>query len=137
MSIRQSKASKINRGLLFGMMFLAVIVFGCVFAMLYVSFEKTDIEARVTSFYEVSISRDFGGDSLLVFINDSMVFTGTVPSGMEKDTVLHAGGSVGEIQMMSVADLSTGESLNENLPKEPSKIFVEKPEGISIRTENK
>ncbi len=139
MSIRQNKASRVNRGLLYGMMILAVIVFGCVFALLYLSYHKPDTTARETNFYEINISQMFKGDSLIIYINDSILFTGTIPVSADTDTdiILHAEGCKEEASMVSISDISTGETLNENLPEEPSKIFIEKTTGISIRTEKK
>ena len=42
MSLRNNKATKLNRYMMFGMFFLGIIVLGCVFAFLYLSFNKTD-----------------------------------------------------------------------------------------------
>lgn len=137
MSIRQNKASRVNRGLLLGMMFLAVVVFGSVFALLYLSYQKPEATARETDFYEISLSQAFKGDSLIVSVNDSILFSGIMPTSVKTDMVFHAEGSKEELSMMSIADLSAGKTLNENLPEEPSKIFIEKTDGISIRTEKK
>lgn len=42
MSLRNNKATRLNRYMMFGMLFLGIIVIGCVFAFLYLSFNKTD-----------------------------------------------------------------------------------------------
>lgn len=42
MSLRNNKATRLNRYMMFGMFFLGIIVLGCVFAFLYLSFNKTD-----------------------------------------------------------------------------------------------
>lgn len=40
MALRNNKASQLNRYMMFGMFFLAFVVFGCVFAFLYLSTNK-------------------------------------------------------------------------------------------------
>ncbi|MBQ9665394.1 MAG: hypothetical protein IJ635_07545 [Bacteroidaceae bacterium] len=42
MSLRNNKATRLNRYMMFGTLFLGVIVLGCVFAFLYLSYNKTD-----------------------------------------------------------------------------------------------
>lgn len=42
MSLKNNKAAKLNQYMMFGMFFLGLIVIGCVFAFLYLSFNKTD-----------------------------------------------------------------------------------------------
>ena len=42
MSLRNNKATRLNRYMMFGMFFIGIIVLGCVFAFLYLSFNKTD-----------------------------------------------------------------------------------------------
>ena len=40
MSMRKNKAARLNRYLMFGTFFLGIIVLGCVFAFLYLSFNR-------------------------------------------------------------------------------------------------
>jgi hypothetical protein len=42
MSLRNNRAAKLNRYMMFGMFFLGIIVLGCVFAFLYLSYNRTD-----------------------------------------------------------------------------------------------
>lgn len=42
MSLRNNKAAKLNRYMMFGMFFLGIIVLGCVFGFMYLSFNKED-----------------------------------------------------------------------------------------------
>lgn len=65
MSLRNNRAAKLNRYMMFGMFFLGIIVLGCVFAFLYLSYNRTDNpfvqqpqEERVT-------------DSIVLLVNDT------------------------------------------------------------------
>lgn len=42
MSLHNNRAAKLNRYMMFGMFFLGIIVLGCVFAFLYLSYNRTD-----------------------------------------------------------------------------------------------
>ena len=65
MSLRNNRAVKLNRYMMFGMFFLGIIVLGCVFAFLYLSFNKTD-----NPFVQ---QPEDGGvtDSIVLIVNDS------------------------------------------------------------------
>ena len=66
MSLRNNRAAKLNRYMMFGMFFLGIIVLGCVFAFLYLSFNKTDNPF-------VQQSEDEGvTDSIVLIVNDSV-----------------------------------------------------------------
>ena len=41
MSLRNNKATRLNRYMMFGTLLLGILVLGCVFAFLYLSFDKT------------------------------------------------------------------------------------------------
>lgn len=133
--MHKSKASKVNSRLLYGMMFLAVVVFGCVFVLLYMSYQKTDETECRADFYDIYVSSAFNGDSIAVYVDDSILFMGLVSTS--DDIVLHAEGRKNENSMISVEDVAAEETCNENLPQEPSRIFIEKINGISIRAEKK
>ena len=66
MSLKNNRAAKLNRYMMFGMFFLGIIVLGCVFAFLYLSFNKTDNPF-------VQQSEDEGvTDSIVLIVNDSV-----------------------------------------------------------------
>ena len=66
MSLRNNRATRLNRYMMFGMFFLGIIVLGCVFAFLYLSFNKTDNPF-------VQQSEDEGvTDSIVLIVNDSV-----------------------------------------------------------------
>lgn len=123
MSLRNSKSARTNRSMLFGMMFLAVIVLGSVFAMLYLSFEKNS-EAKDAPLYTMSISPALIGDSLMIVVNDSVIFNGMVtPLNTGEEKVLTAP-SAGEQNMISIVNLTTGETLHDNMPPAPITLTI-------------
>ena len=65
MSLRNNKATRLNRYMMFGMFFLGIIVLGCVFAFLYLSFNKTD-----NPFVQQPQGDDVP-DSIIFIVNDS------------------------------------------------------------------
>lgn len=62
MSLRNNRAAKLNRYMMFGMFFLGIIVFACVFAFLYMAYSKTG-----TPFEQ----QEGAADSILLIVNDS------------------------------------------------------------------
>ena len=65
MSIRNNKAARLNRYMMFGMFFLGIIVLGCVFGFLYLSFNKTD-----NPFVQSPQTGEMR-DSIVVLVSDS------------------------------------------------------------------
>lgn len=61
----KNKATRLNRYMMFGMFFLGTIVLGCVFAFLYLSFNKTD-----NPFVQQPQNGDVP-DSIIFIVNDS------------------------------------------------------------------
>ncbi|MBR1668551.1 MAG: hypothetical protein IJ693_09770 [Bacteroidaceae bacterium] len=66
MSLRNNKATRLNRYMMFGMFFLGIIVLGCVFAFLYLSFNKSD-----NPFVQQPQEGEVATDSILFIVNDS------------------------------------------------------------------
>ena len=68
MSLRNNKATRLNRYMMFGTLFLGVIVLGCVFAFLYLSYNKTDnpfVQQPNTEHEATAV------DSIVFIVNDS------------------------------------------------------------------
>lgn len=65
MSMRNNKAAKLNRYMMFGTFFLGIIVLGCVFAFLYLSFNK-DANPFVQQPSDSQVA-----DSIVFIVNDS------------------------------------------------------------------
>ena len=66
MSLRNNRAVKLNRYMMFGMFFLGIIVLGCVFAFLYMSYSKTD-----NPFAGQPKEEEGTTDSIVLIVNDS------------------------------------------------------------------
>ena len=65
MNLRNNKATRLNRYMMFGTFFLGIIVLGCVFGFLYLSFNKTD-----NPFVQNPETSDMP-DSIVVLVSDS------------------------------------------------------------------
>jgi len=65
MSLRNNRAAKLNRYMMFGMFFLGIIVLGCVFAFLYLSYNRTD-NPLVQQPQEEGVT-----DSIVLLVNDT------------------------------------------------------------------
>ena len=65
MSLRNNKAARLNRYMMFGTLFLGILVLGCVFAFLYLSYNKTD-----NPFVEQP-EEEGAADSIVLIVNDS------------------------------------------------------------------
>ena len=66
MSLRNNKAAKLNRYMMFGMFFLGIIVLGCVFAFLYMAYEGQGARSEGQE-----VTEPIATDSLLLIVNDS------------------------------------------------------------------
>ena len=65
MSLRNNKATKLNRYMMFGTIFLGILVLGCVFGFLYLSFSKE------SNPFVGQPSADGMADSIMLLVNDS------------------------------------------------------------------
>ncbi|MBO7570091.1 MAG: hypothetical protein J6T11_07050 [Bacteroidaceae bacterium] len=62
MSLKNNKAARLNRYMMFGTLFLGILVLGCVFAFLYLSYNiPSEDETPQTS----------TADSIVLIVNDS------------------------------------------------------------------
>lgn len=66
MSLRNNKAARLNRFMMFGMFFLGIIVLGCVFAFLYLAYNKNE-----NPFVNQPQDQGKAQDSIILIINDS------------------------------------------------------------------
>lgn len=66
MSLRNNRAAKLNRYMMFGMFFLGIIVLGCIFAFLYLSYNRTD-----NPFVQQPQEEGITTDSIVLLVNDT------------------------------------------------------------------
>lgn len=121
--MKPSKASRLNKAMMFGMIIMAIIVFGCVFAMLYLSYDNTEEQSEKQDLYSISFDESLNGDSIIISINDSIVFHDIATN----DTTVSASG-YSEQNMISISDISDGTTINENLPTESLSLDINKNE---------
>lgn len=121
-----SKAAKFNRQMMGGMAIFAVLLLGCVFGMLYYSFRNVEDKRVIKNLYSVRFDKGLK-DSVEVAVNDSVLF-----KGIANDTLfLSANGSPSQ-NMISVSDITTGETCNENLAVEPTMVVVSRNDKLKI-----
>jgi len=70
MALRNNKAANLNRYMMFGMFFLGIIVLGCVFGFMYLSFNKEDNPLKQNTDSVVDSIQN-GSPSIILEISDS------------------------------------------------------------------
>ena len=114
-----NKATRFNRKMTMASAVFAIILLGCVFGMLYYSFQNVkDKSKTIKNLYSIRFDKGLT-DSLSVAVNDSVVFT-----GITNDTVFVAADGDNKQNMISVEDFTTKQSLNSNLPAERSAVII-------------
>jgi hypothetical protein len=123
--MRQNKAARTNKNFLTATMLLAIVVLGSVSILWYVAFsnekEKKDLIEKEK--YEIHINSTLIGDSIGIMLNGSTLFFGTITSS---DTQVKRNNGNPTGNMISVADAKTGNTINEDLPDNPSVIDISK-----------
>lgn len=77
MSLRNNKAVRLNRFMMYGTLLLGILVIGCAFAFLYMAYNKPDDQ-------QTGQNAD-GADSLLFLVSDStlVIENDSVPVGTD------------------------------------------------------
>ncbi len=109
-----------------GMAVFAVLLLGCVFGLLYYSFRNVEDKRVIKDLYGVRFEKGMT-DSVEVAVNDSVLFCGAA-----NDTLFLRGNGNAVQNMLSVHDLTTGETVNENLPVEPTSVIVSPKEKLKV-----
>lgn len=108
---------------------LVIAVFIVVLIFLYIAFKfKRDAE-KVDTYdgrYEIIISKDFAGQDISVYVNDSLLLNQVMP-----DSAMHVAISkFAEENMLMIVDNQTDNGTPFNLNPEGSKVTVKNTEGI-------
>ena len=107
-------------------LFIAVLVVCGIF--LYMAFTfKRDANKKVTyeGRYHIEVSNDFAGESLSVYVNDSLLWNQAMP-----DTLVTLGiDRFAEENALLIVDNTTDTATPFNLDKKGSKVVVKKQEG--------
>ena len=120
------KAAKFNKQMMSGMAVFAVLLLGCVFGMLYYSFRNVEDKRVISNLYSVRFEKGMT-DSVEVVVNDSVLF-----KGIANDTVFLRANGIPSQNMISISDITTGETCNQNLPVEPTSVVVSRKEKLTV-----
>ena len=136
--MRQNKAARTNKNFLTATMLLAIVVLGSVSILWYVAFsnEKEKKGLIEKEKYEIHINSTLIGDSIGIMLNGSTLFFGTITPS---DTLAKRNNGNPTGNMISVADARTGNTINEDLPDNPSVIDISKDSTgrLTITTQEK
>ena len=116
------------------MVFNAVLFFAVLFItalFLYLAYTlKRDTDKKVTyeGQYHIEMSKDFAGESLSVYVNDSLLMNRTMPDTLVAFDLQR----FAEGHALIVVDNVTDTATPFNLDKEGSKVVVKKQEGEII-----
>ncbi|MBO4598142.1 MAG: hypothetical protein J5676_09765 [Bacteroidaceae bacterium] len=115
----QSKASKVNRSFMWGVAFMAVAVFGVVFIFMNMCLERMAVKQYQES-YGIELQSGFVGDSIKVYVNDSLLYNKVV----QRDSVKIPIRRFEDNSMLMVVDARTDLTGSFNLSKQSENIIV-------------
>jgi hypothetical protein len=123
---------RVNRSFMLMNAILAFALFAIVILFLYISFRfqrKADRPHVYSEAYVVSVSPSLAGDSLSVYLNDSLLFARTVPADGLRDTVQRWT----EENLLMVVDHANGDRVIPfPLQAEPGQVVIERGEDGEI-----
>lgn len=120
-SINSNKQFMVGNGILaFGVFFIV-----CLFLYLGFRFQKKDGEQAFQDIYTVCVEKSMAGDSISVYINDSLLMNQTTTDADRKFQVLR----FAEESMLMVVDNQTEEITPFNLNPKGSLIRIQKKNG--------
>ena len=125
-----SKSIESNKQFMVGNGLLAFGVFFIVCLFLYLGFrsqKKTGGEQTYKDIYEICLTKSFAGDSLNIFINDSLIMARTMT--MNNTDITFQINRFAEENALMVVDAKTDIMTPFNLSKEGGKVTVEKKNG--------
>ncbi|WP_455673011.1 hypothetical protein [Phocaeicola sp.] len=114
-----------NKQFMVGNGIMAFGVFAVVIIFLYMSFRfKRDADRVITyeGVYNIEITKDFAGDSISVYLNDSLLLNRTLPDASLKLEVKR----FAEDNVLMVVDNATDKTSPFNLKPEGSRVEVKK-----------
>lgn len=110
-----------------GILAFVVFVIACLF--LYVSFQlKRDKDKEVTyeGKYLVEISKDFAGEDISVYLNDSLLMKGIMPDTLTQTSI----DQFADENILMIVDNTTDNTTPFNLNPDGSRVTVKKTAGI-------
>ena len=132
-----SKSIESNKQFMLGNGLLAFGVFFIVFLFLYLGFrseKKIVPEQSFKDIYSITVTNNFAGDSLNIFINDSLLLSKKIADSNIKFQI----NRFAEENMLMVVDSKTDLITPFNLSKEGGEIIIDKKNGKTffLYTEN-
>ena len=115
----QNKASRFNRSFMWGVAFMAVAVFGVVFIFMNMCLERMAVKQYQES-YGIELQSGFVGDSIKVYVNDSLLYNKVV----RRDSVKIPIRRFEDNSMLMVVDARTDLTGSFNLGKQSENIIV-------------
>ena len=113
---------------------LMFVLFAIVFIFLYMAYQfKRDANRKITyeGDYSIELNDDFLGDSLSIYVNDSILFKQTV----KDSTTLLQINRFAEEHMLMVVDAQTDRATSFNLSDKGSRVKVSKSQNEIVFTE--
>lgn len=124
-----------NKQFMVGNGLLAFAVFAVIIIFLYISFRfqrKVDKIVTYEGMYRIELSADFAGDSLSLYLNDSLLLNRIMPDAILKLEV----GRLAENNVLMVVDKRTDRTSPFNLSPKGSRVEVKK-EGDRVYIEER
>ena len=133
-----SKSIESNKQFMLGNGLLAFGVFFIVFLFLYLGFrseKKITTEQSFKDIYIINVTENFAGDSINIFINDSLLLA----KKMDNSNIKFQINRFAEENMLMVVDCKTDLISPFNLSKEGGELSIDKKNGkiFFMYTENK
>ena len=112
-----------------GVLFIAVIAITVLFLYLAYTFKRDAERKRTyTGTYHIEVSTDFAGQSLSIYMNDSLLMNGIIPDTLVTLDI----DRFAEEHVLMIVDNLTDATTPYNLNKEGSMMVVKKSEGEII-----
>lgn len=128
----QNKASRFNRSFMWGVAFMAVAVFGVVFIFMNMCLERMAVKQYQES-YGIELQSGFVGDSIKVYVNDSLLYNKVV----QRDSVKIPIRRFEDNSMLMVVDARTDLTGSFNLGKQSENIIVRRNADKSLLSRRK
>ncbi|MBQ0061418.1 MAG: hypothetical protein MJZ69_05905 [Bacteroidaceae bacterium] len=113
-----------NRQFAVGIFVLVFVVLCVVVIFLMMCYDRMGKQTSTKDYYEIELNRGFAGDSLILAVNDSVLFNGVVT----QDTLKLSFKPFDESHMLSVGDPVTGMAQNNTISIPKGRIILKRTE---------
>ena len=110
-----------------GVLFIAVIAITVLFLYLAYTFKRDAERKRTyTGTYHIEVSTDFAGQSLSIYMNDSLLMKGIMPDTLTQTSI----DKFADENILMIVDNATDNTTPFNLNPDGSRVTVKKTAGI-------